>query len=293
MPVGVQSLAKTPREGVGLSKLSTFRRWAVAALKNWAKNILVWGALAAGFYYWLSFTAAQSVVLGILFGSIFLELLGLGKKANKSADFIPYRVSIRIHNHRDFLFKSGLVQTEEAWEGLWKTVDDTSILRRGLNFTVLSLSKEGLPHLVWWDDHKTFLAGFPSFEDDIQGVELLSSHRLNGKFAPRLYFGYRHGTLSGGYNLAVCVVEDWWDKNKTEKLQGYKDHSGSVYISLCALPYGELGLDYEARRQDRKKELEKLGWTIKDFHESDAPGLDSIRVENDCFSVEQQFLEPD
>ncbi|HEV3483006.1 MAG TPA: hypothetical protein VGR97_11850 [Candidatus Acidoferrales bacterium] len=276
-----------------MSKHKELRRWAVAALKNWTKNILVWGALAAGFYYWFAFTAAQSVVLGILFGCIFWELLGLGKKADTNADFIPYRVSIRIHNHRDFLFKSGLVQSEEAWERVWKTVDDTSILRRGLNFTVLSLNKEGLPHLVWWDDHKTFLAGLPSFEDDIQGLELLSSHRLNGKFTPRLYFGYLHGTLSGGYNLAVCVVEDWWDKNKTEKLQGYKDHSGSVYITLGALPYGELGLDYEARRQDREKELEKLGWTIKDFHEWDAPGLNSIRVENDYFSVEQQSLETD
>lgn len=132
----------------------------------------------------------------------------------------------------------------------------------------------------------------PSFEDDIQGVELLSGHRLNGKFSPRLYFGYRHGTRSGGYNFAVCVVEDWWDKNKTEKLEA--EHlTGSVYITLGMLPYGEIGLDYAARRQDRRKELEKLGWTIKDFHEWDTPGLDSIQVQNEYFSVSQTFLETD
>ena len=278
-----------------MSKFEKFRRFAIVALKNWTKTILVCAALAAALCYWFAFTVAQGIVLGVLFGSIFLDLWALGKKTETTADFIPYRVE-HSDSQSPRLFVQMQVGANRRGVGRFsaKTVDDTSILRRGMNFTVLSLSKDGLPHLVWWDDYKTFLAGLPSFEDDIQGVELLSSHRLNGKFLPRLISGYRHGTRSGGYNLALCVVEDWWDKNKTDELETERDHiTGSVYITLGALPYGELGLDYEARRQDRKKELEKLGWSIKDFHEWDAPGLDSIEVQNEYFSVEQRFLATD
>lgn len=122
-----------------IRKLGKLRRRVVPALKNWTKSILIWGALAAGFYYWFSFTAAQSIVLGVLFGSIFLGLWAVGAKADTSADFIPYRVSIKIHNPRDFLSKCKLVETEEDWEQLCKRVDDTSVLRRGLNFTILSV----------------------------------------------------------------------------------------------------------------------------------------------------------
>lgn len=269
------------------------RKWVVTALKNWGTSILIWGALAAGFYYWFSFTAAQSIVLGVLFGSIFLGLWAVGTKADTSADFIPYRVSIRIHNPRDLLFKCKLVETEDDLEQLWNRVDDTSMLRRGLNFTVLALSKRGLPHLIWWDDHKTFQAGGLSFEDFIQGIEFPWRSGFPRAWTPRLYFGYRHG-MGSGYNLAVCVQDRWWEEKNIENVATEKDYStGSVYITVGVLPYGEIGLDYEARRQDRKAELEKLGWAIKDFHEPDAPGMDSIEAQNEYFSVQQHFLEPD
>jgi len=266
----------------------------VLILKSLAKNILIWAAFGAGFYYLLSFTTAQSIVLGVLFGSIFLELWVVGKKSDTSADFIPYQVSIRINKPRDLLIKCRLVETEEDWEQLCKRVDDKSVLRRGLNFTVLSLSKDRLPHLIWWDDHKTFHAGGLSFEELIQGVELPNRLGHPRVWTPCLYFGFRHGIGSGGYNLAVSVPDSWWDAKNTEKLATEKDYStGSVYITVGVLPYGEIGLDYEARRQNRKTELEKLGWTIRDFHEYDAPGLDSIEVQNEYFSVEQRFLEAD
>lgn len=151
-----------------------------------------------------------------------------------------------------------------------------------------------MPHLIWWDDHKIFQAGGLSFEVLLQGIEFPSRSGYPRAWTPRLYFGFRHGIGSGGYNLAVSVPDNWWGEKNTEKVAIDKDYSaGSVYITVGVLPYGEIGLDYEARRQDRKAELEKLGWTIKDFHEADAPGLDSIEVQNEYFSVVQQFLETD
>jgi hypothetical protein len=62
---------------------------------------------------------------------------------------------------------------------------------------------------------------------------------------------------------------------------------------LGTLPYGEIGLDYEARRQDRKSELKNLGWTIKDHHDAEMPSWDTIEVQNEYFSVSQQFCETD
>jgi len=62
---------------------------------------------------------------------------------------------------------------------------------------------------------------------------------------------------------------------------------------LGTLPYGELGLDYEARHEDRKTELEKLGWTIKDVRDDEIRGWDRIEVQNEYFSVSQRFCETD
>jgi len=51
-------------------------------------------------------------------------------------------VSITIHNVRDLLFKCNFLKTEEEWKQFCETTKDTSVLRRGLNFTVLSLGDE-------------------------------------------------------------------------------------------------------------------------------------------------------
>jgi len=178
----------------------------------------------------------------------------------------------------------------EDWKQICERIDDTSILRRGFNFTVLSLNKDGLPHLTWLDDYKIFRAGMPSFEDVIQGLEFPDEF---GKWSPRLYFGFRHGK-GRGYKLALNVRENWWEKNKTENIETEKEyHTGSVYMVFGALPQAELGLDYEVWHQDRKTELEKLGWTIKDTHDSEFRSWDTIEVQNDYFSVSQRFLETD
>jgi hypothetical protein len=152
------------------------------------------------------------------------------------------------------------------------------------------LSKDGAPHLIWWDDCKIFRAGMPSFEAELQGVELPTNVSLDRKWCPRLYFGFRHGKGSG-YHVALDVREYWWKENKTENTETDVDYpTGSVYLRLATLPYGELGLDYGTR--DRKTELEKLGWTIKD---SDIPeiGFHTLEVENEYFSVSQRFCETD
>jgi hypothetical protein len=260
--------------------------------ENWIKPLSMYAILWAGFRYWLDFGNTQSIVFAFLFGSCYFGFKDLSKKTERAEDFIPYRVSIGIYNPRDLLFKYNFAKTEEDWNQICEQIKDTSIFRRGLSFTVLSLSKEGLPHLIWWDDYKAFLAGIPSFEDAIQGLEFQSEFSFDRKWSPRLYFGFRHGK-GRGYNLALCVRDKWWEKNKTENIETEKEyHTGSVYMILGTLPYGELGLDYEARHQDRKTELEKLGWTIKDSHE---PELDwhNIEVQNEYFSVSQRFCETD
>jgi hypothetical protein len=133
----------------------------------------------------------------------------------------------------------------------------------------------------------------PSFEDPIQRLEFPSEFSLDRKWSPRLYFGFRHGK-GRGYNLALCVRDHWWEKNKTENIETEKEyHTGSIYMIFGALPYGELGLDYEARHQDRKTELEKLGWTIKDTQDPEFSGWNTIEVQNEYFSVSQRFLETD
>lgn len=266
--------------------------------KYWVKPLILYGILWAGFHYWLDFSNKQSVVFAFLFGSCYYGFKELYKKTDKAEDFTPYRVSVSIHNPRDLLFRYNFLKTDEDWKQMCEKLKDTSILRRGLNFTVLSLSKEGLPHLIWWDDHKIFLAGIPSFEEELQGLEFPneSSIRISREWSPRLYFGYRHGT-GHGYTLALSVTEKWWGENKTPETRSTeveKDHfTGSVYLVLGTLPYGEIGLDYEARRQDRKIELEKLGWAIKDFHEPELRSMDTIEVQNSYFSVSQRFLETD
>jgi hypothetical protein len=187
-------------------------------LENWVKPLALYAMLWAGFRYWLDFRNTQSIVFAFLFGSCYFDFRELSKKTEKAEDFVPYRVSIGIHNPRALLFKYKFATTEEDWKQISEQTTDISIFRRGLNFTVLSLSKEGLPHLIWWDDYKIFLAGIPSFEDAIQGLELPSEFSLNRKWFPRRYFGFRHGK-GRGYKLALCVRKNWWDENKTESVE--------------------------------------------------------------------------
>ncbi len=166
-------------------------------------------------------------------------------------------MSITIHNAHDLLLKYKLLKTEEEWTQLCESVKDTSVLQRGFNFTVLSLSKDGLPHLTWLDDYKMFRAGMPSFEVPLEGLELANEPPgRSSKWSPLLYFGYLHGKGKGrghGYTIALCVRDKWWEKNKTpetEKTEIDKEYrTGSVYLTVGTLPYGEIGIDYEARRQ--------------------------------------------
>jgi len=261
--------------------------------ENWVKPLAVYGIVWVGFRYWLDFGITQSLVFAFLFGGCYFGFKELYKKTEKAEDFIPYRVSIMIHNPRDFLIKYKFAKTEEEWKQICEQVKDASIFRRGMNFTVLSLSKEGLPHLVWWDDYKIFQAGIPSFEDTVQGLEFSSKFSFDGKWSPRLYFGFRHGKGRGS-NLALCVRDYWWENNKTEDVETEKEYpTGSVYMVVGTLPYGELGLDYEARHQDRKTELEKLGWSIKDTHDAEFRSWNTIEVQNEYFSVSQRFCETD
>jgi hypothetical protein len=93
---------------------------------------------------------------------------------------------------------------------------------------------------------------------------------------------------------ALDVREEWWEQNKTEGIETDNDRlTGSVYLIFGVLPIEELGLIYEARHLDRKTELEKLGWAIKDRHDSEIRAFDTIEVQNEYFSVSQQFLETD
>jgi hypothetical protein len=119
---------------------------------------------------------------------------------------------------------------------------------------------------------------------------------MRGKWSPSLYFGFRHGK-GHGYTIALRVGKEWWEKTKTSEIEkteiGDEYHTGSVYLILGTLPYGEIGTDYEARRQDRKTELTKLGWTIKDYHEPEVPAWDRFEVQNEYFSVSQQYCETD
>lgn len=263
--------------------------------ENWIKPLALYAALWAAFRYWLDFENMRSIVFAFLFGSCYLGLRELNKKTEKAEDFIPYHVSVRIHNPHDLLFRYNLLKTEEEWNQLWEKVKDTSVLHRGLNFTVLSLSKDGLPHLTWWNDHNMFLAGQPSFEESIDGLELPSEPPIERKWSPRLYFGYRHGKHPG-YAIALNVTDDWWRKNKDPKDKTEIDneyHTGSVYLILATLPYGEIGLDYDTRHQDRNTELKKLGWTVKDYHDPERPSWDTIEAQNEYFSVSQHFCETD
>jgi len=263
--------------------------------ENWIKPLALYAALWAGFHYWLDFDNKQSVVFALFFGWCYFGFSKLNKKTEKAEDFIPYRVSITIHNAQDLLLKYKLLKTEEEWTQL--SLKETSVLQRGFNFTVLSLSKDGLPHLTWLDDYKVFRAGMPSFEIPLEGLELLNEPPgRSSKWSPLLYFGYLHGK-GHGYTIALCVRDKWWEKNKTSETEkteiDNEYHTGSVYLTLGTLPYGEIGLDYEARRQDRKTELTKFGWTIKDYHEPQVPAWDRFEVQNEYFSVSQQDCETD
>ncbi len=262
---------------------------------NWVKPLIIYGLLWAGLHYWLDFNQKQSVVFAIIVGGGYFWLKELSQTTEKTDDFVPYTVSVRVKNWRDLLFKYKFVKTDEEWKQLCEKVKDTSVFRRGFNFTVLSQTHDGLPHLLWWDDHKIFQAGIPSFEEAIAEIQFRSEPPLSWEWSPHLYFGYRHAGKQKGYTVALCVREEWWEKNKTTETANteiYKEyHTGSVYLLLATLPYGEIGLDYEKRGQDRKKELTERGWTIKDYHEPEMSHWDSMEVENQFLSVSQQDCE--
>jgi hypothetical protein len=126
--------------------------------------------------------------------------------------------ALKLHNPHDFLFKYNLVKTEDEWNQFRQTVKETSVLQRGLSFTVLSLNKDGLPHLIWLDDYRVFRAGMPSFEETLEGLELADEVVPHWKFAPSLYFGYLHGKTHG-YKLALNVRKNWWEKNRTSETE--------------------------------------------------------------------------
>lgn len=258
---------------------------------NFVWPLIIYGLIWAGFRYWLDFNNKRSIVFAFLFGSVYFSFKELTKTTEKTDEFIPYIVSVRVKNWRDLLFKYKLVKTEEEWKRLCAKLQDKSVVRRGFNFTVLSQTSEGLPHLIWWDDHKIFQAGIPSFEEAIGEIELRTDTPMNWEWSPNLYFGFRHGKHKG-YTLALCVREEWWEKNKTPETANTEIekeyHTGSVYLLLATLPYGEIGMDYSRRGQDRKKELTDWGWTIKDYHEPELPNLDSMEVESEFFSVSQR-----
>jgi hypothetical protein len=263
------------------------------------KLLALCAILWAGFRYLWSLNNKESIFFALLCGSVCIAFLELYRRTEKAEDFVPYRVSISIEEPHDLLFNYNLLKSEEDWKRLCEKAKDTSIFNRGLNFTVLSLSKDGLPHLIWWDDHKIFLAGMPSFEEEIQGLEFPCEDRIrrgfeNGVWSPSLYFGFRHGK-GRGYNLALRVRSDWWEKNKAQnKVETDGDYlTGSVYLLLGALPYGEIGLDYEARGQARKVELEKSGWTLNDYQDPEISEFSRIEVRNEYFSVSQHFCETD
>jgi hypothetical protein len=265
-------------------------------LENWLKTLVVYGILWAGFRYWLEFDNKQSIVFAIFFGGFYFGLKEVRTKGVVAEDFIPYTVNISVTNWHDLLLKFKFVQNEEEWKKLCESVKETSVLRRGLNFTVLSLSKEGLPHLIWLDDHKIFRAGILSFEEELEGIAIAHERpMITSHWSPRLYFGFHHAK-GRGYTLALCVRDTWWEKNKTTataKIETDIDHmTGSTYLVLATLPYGEIGLDYEKRGQERDKELTACGWRVEDKHDSEM-NWHMTKTENEYFSVSQRDCEMD
>jgi len=262
--------------------------------RNWIKPLFIYGIFFVVFRHWLDFDDKQSVVFAFLFGSGYLGFKELGKKAEKEDDFVPYRVCVNITKPRDFLAKYGLIKSDEDWKALCEKSHEPglSVLGKGLNFTVLSLGREGGPHLIWWDDCQVFLAGLPSFEEEIKELEL--PHQFGSgsvTWSPRLYFGFEHGK-GRGYTLALRLNSDWWKKYKTlDTVEIDEDYlTGAAYLVLAKLPYGELGLDYEARGQKRETELARSGWTIKDICEPET-NWSMIEVQKDELSVSQRFCE--
>jgi len=183
------------------------------------------------------------------------------------------------------------VKTEEEWKQLGERVKETSPFRRGFQFTVLSKGSDGLPHLLYWNDQKIFLSGMPSFEEPLEELKFPLGNVIRREWSPRLFFGYRSGKQKG-YTMGLCVREEWWNTIKTPDIANteiYKEHyTGSVYLILATLPYGEIGMDYGERGQDRKKELADRGWEIKDYHEPELPACDSIEARHTYFAVSQQ-----
>lgn len=257
--------------------------------KSWVKPLVLFAVIWAAFHYWLDFSNKQSIVFAFLFGSIYQSLTELGAKTTKTKDFEPYRVRVGVHNWHDLLFKYKLVKSEEEWKQLVDRVKNTSPFRRGFSFTVLSKDGDNLPHLLYWNDQKIFLSGLPSFEEPIEELKIKDISGIRWEWSPKLFFGYRPGNQRG-YTMGLSVWEEWWDSVKTPDIANtemYKEHhTGSVYLILATLPYGEFEMDYKERGQDRAKELSDRGWTINDQNEPEM-GWHSIEAKHTYFSVSQ------
>ena len=80
------------------------------------KPAILIAVLAAGFHYFLDFDDKRSIVFAVLFSGCYFGFKELNKRiekqAEKAEDFIPYRVSVTLHNPHDFLFKYNLIRTE-------------------------------------------------------------------------------------------------------------------------------------------------------------------------------------
>jgi hypothetical protein len=255
--------------------------------------VLVWYC----FQYFLGFNERQSIVFALLVVGGFNGLRSLAVSANRAREFTPYTVSIRVQNARDLLFDYKFLRTDEEWKNLCEKATDASVLRRGINFTVLTVDSYGLPKLIFWDDHKRFISGIPQFPEPIREIQFKREDGLSScDWSPRLYFGHKTGK-GKGYSLGLIVPEGWWKKVADGALANSdiltEHHVSDTYLFLATIPYGEIGLNYKQRKQDRKKELSDRGWTLEDFHEPGLRRLDEFRIEQKYFSVSQRFCETD
>jgi|GEM_PF-4017783 len=264
--------------------------------------LLPFFVLCVVFRYWLEFSDKQSVVLAGLVWTGYISLKYLNDKAEKE-DFEPYNVSIKVKSKRamlELLVKHKLINNDSREiEKVFHNLIDDGFLNRGLNFTVLSESKYGQPHVIWWHDKKIFITGNLSFEVNINEFKLpwddSEGSVLKGEtWSPSIYFGYKHAaTKQDGYTLALRVNKSWWDVQKTENVVTTKDNSGYgdsgfSYLHLATLPFSEIGMNYEEHNQNREKELSERGWIAMD----DLEGYYDFyqwKVENEYFSITVTF----
>jgi hypothetical protein len=261
------------------------QKWTNTVWTRLVKPMLLIGFISAVFYYWLNFTINQSVILGFMFSGIYIVLKELEAKTTKPKDFEPYRVHVNIH-WRDLLFKYKLLKNEEEWKQFVERYDNSSVVVTGINFTVLSIDGDNWPYLLYWDDRKIFKYGIPSFEAYIEDLKFPSVPGERFEWSPSIFFGHKTGKQKG-YTMGLCVNGDWWESIKTPDItdtEVYKrPESGHVYLILATLPFGELGMDYKERGEDRDKELAVRGWK-KIEQDYEMRGAD-IGVKHTYFSV--------